>query len=45
MFHHFGWKLPIQGQIFGVLAAVGPRTVAVRRRHRRQLAEHLRNTK
>ena len=19
MFHHFGWKLPIQGQIFGVL--------------------------
>ena len=18
MFHHFGWKLPIQGQIFGV---------------------------
>jgi len=19
MFHHFGWKLPIQGHIFGVL--------------------------
>jgi len=29
MFHHFGWKLPIQGQIIGVLAGVNRGQISI----------------